>query len=468
MRFFLFVIPLAFCLLMSCQKQIIDPQAMHRKSSLFASTKVEPGSFSYSVSLEDMERYVRFIKLAYKKDARSIIPVPDKGETALYIVNYESGWQLVSADKRATVVLGESEEGEFSMASDNMNMRSWIETLIEEILILKREEDIPEGIGEDALAEMKNNLHFWSAVTADSILFRDSLSKTKTEIDPDDLGYWELVSVDVDSTFYDAPPRLISTHWSQYEPFNYYCPVVENSFPIQNKAAGSVSVAGAQMAYFLHNLIGYPETAPGHAQGYPLGNPTHYYLSDETDLVWPYMSNNSMYNGCYSASMLITSIAYAVFTNFSWPQTTYLNMDTNLGYLADYFASKGVSCSTHYFSEGLIGTSLLNGTPVIATAKQTSQTEADRHCFIIDGYKRYNVTYTYTYIWHYDDGSPSYYAPDVVIDNVGLQVTQYCMNWGWGGVYDNSYYVSSAAGWHSGNHYYQYKGTIVHGFAPAD
>ena len=42
------------------------------------------------------------------------------------------------------------------------------------------------------------------------------------------------------------------------------------------------------------------------------------------------------------------------------------------------------------------------------------------------------------------------------------------MNWGWGGAYDNSYYVSSAAAWSVGGTYYQYKGDIVQGFAIAE
>ena len=57
---------------------------------------------------------------------------------------------------------------------------------------------------------------------------------------------------------------------------------------------------------------------------------------------------------------------------------------------------------------------------------------------------------------------------DVVIDPVGLQVTQYCMNWGWGGSFDNAYFVSSANGWHAGGTYYQYRGNAIGYFSPID
>ena len=460
--------------IMSCQKFPDASELELDVLSAFNSTKSQH-DVDYSVSKEGVEAYAKFKKLAYGKTLKNVTPFPEEGETALYIVNYDSGWELISADKRSTIVLGESDKGEFSVESDNSIMFSWVEVLADEILALKKIKGIPEDIEKEDKEIIKNNLKFWNCIEG-NINNNGARPLTKTEIDPDDFGYWELVCVEVDSTFYDAPPRLTTTQWYSIPPYNIYYKRGMNQHIDEIPPAGSVAVAGAQMAYYLHNSIGRPETAYGKAEmilqdvdedfWYDF---VAYYLTDETSLIWPYMANNSLFGDCYSASILILEIEYATYSMYDdYSQYRYADINTNLQYLVNYFREKGVSCTLRGFNEDDIAASLLEGFPVVTSINTTNQNERNRRCFLIDGYKRYDVTYTYIYEWHNEDGSPSEYEPDVVVDNVGLQVSQYCMNWGDHLLSNDHYFVSSASGWLVGNNYYQYKGNIISGFSLMD
>ena len=131
--------------------------------------------------------------------------------------------------------------------------------------------------------------------------------------------------------------------------------------------------------------------------------------------------------------------------------------------LSSYFSSEGISCSYRTFDEVLVSEQLLAGKPIIADARASSTANVG-HCFIIDGYKRSDVTYTYTYVWHNDDGTLGDYEPDVMIEPLGIQITKYCMNWGWGASYDGAYYATSGNWVVNGSNFY-YNKHILYAFS---
>ena len=69
---------IALFVAISCQKQMVDSIIVQDTLPLIVETKTDLFYDSYSVSQEDIEKYVRFVNLAYGKEARSIVPVLKK------------------------------------------------------------------------------------------------------------------------------------------------------------------------------------------------------------------------------------------------------------------------------------------------------------------------------------------------------------------------------------------------------
>ena len=64
---------IALFVAISCQKQMVDSIIVQDTLPLIVETKTDLFYDSYSVSQEDIEKYVRFVNLAYGKEARSIV-----------------------------------------------------------------------------------------------------------------------------------------------------------------------------------------------------------------------------------------------------------------------------------------------------------------------------------------------------------------------------------------------------------
>ncbi len=101
--------------LVSCTQAIVISE------NIFPVTEVsENVSDEYKVSLKDVDCYVCFKALEAKNkghelSVRDISPIfSEKGDTLLYIINYNEGWDVISADKRSPMVLATSESGSFT------------------------------------------------------------------------------------------------------------------------------------------------------------------------------------------------------------------------------------------------------------------------------------------------------------------------------------------------------------------
>ena len=251
--------------------------------------------------------------------------------------------------------------------------------------------------------------------------------------------------------------------------YNHYCPW-RTDHTYLRADAGCVPIAGAQMLYYLHNHLSVPALAPDWA--FCGGNVDNYTqsVSGESSTTWDYMLNNSVnIIGCYSSAVLISDVGIRV-------GVLYGNEGSGatMSNLVSVFSHYGIDCSYTSFgptSNNLIKQSLLDGMPVIMRAKRSSNASGG-HTFIIDGYRRSRVQYTYTYEWVWDIlSSPSILVPPggrkIEVTYSSPYITDYQMNWGWGGYYNDSFFQISGD-WNAGGGNYIYDRAFIYGFTVAD
>ena len=201
------------------------------------------------------------------------------------------------------------------------------------------------------------------------------------------------------------------------------------------------------MLFFLHNKLSVPANAPDSASctGYVgAGNYNQIVVPINSSTTWNYMLNNSINDkGCYSAAILIADVGKRVGVVYGNGESSASMWDLP----NTVFSAYGISCilATTY-STSTINQSLRNGMPIIIRADGFPN-GTDGHCFIIDGYRRYWVVYTYQYEWVWDEPAPGppffNYPPYNVVTYGSPYITDYRMNWGWGGLHNADYFAVS-------------------------
>lgn len=445
---FLFVLSAALLCIAACQRDCI-PESIDSNYTLFESFAPSKGELnsSFFVSEEDIQSYIRYKALALKKDivVTDITAIKDADDNVLsYIINYDDGWDLLAADKRATLPLGWCATGYLNLEKENNPLLSWIGCLAEDVYVVRTTNE--SNAKNPDLVEF--NLNFWKSITADSSLFEELLDgifskgQTRDSLEIPYPGHYELVGSSTISVPYDSVPHLTETWWNQN---GYGC---DNYVPFRSDTsylkvpAGCTNIAGAQMLYYLHEHINAPTEAPTSA--YCIGNISSYIWGqdDFADTAWAQMTP---YGGDV-AGMLIAFVAKSTYTQFhNHGSSSYIRELHNVTY-----PFLGIS-STHSLSydDDIVKSSLLNAMPVIVTA-YPSLLSIYGHTFIIDGYYRKRTQITSSYMWVWDDYNPQLDYPDVpdqiVISYTSPIIISYEMNWGWGYYYYHTYYHFAPSG----------------------
>ncbi|MCR5139593.1 MAG: C10 family peptidase [Bacteroidaceae bacterium] len=411
---------------------------------------------AYFVSDKDVEAYIHFKELLAKGQGKDfaiqeIVPLGLNDEATLaYLLNYNEGWEIISADKRAPVVLASGEVGCFSLKEAPENVMAWIECSEKEILNLRTFEGQPEMIDGKTWKEMLCYADFWKAINADEeYIFR---GKSETRHIPDSLliiidnpsidpyyleGHWEVVGITNEGVTLMNTNHLISTQWGQGVGYNTFCPRKSNSF--ENAPAGCMAVAGAQMAKYLHDKNGVPVNAPSSifctAVVGNVSYSTNMYIVSTSPNTW-----NSMYNttGSSSAASLIAGIGIII-------QSEYGNYDTSAaeGSLSYYFDNENISFSYSSYNPQTINSSLIHDMPVIVEAYGFENNTHFGHVLIIDRYRAYATQYNIFYEWVYDhpgNGMPRPIREKIEIEYSNPTIIEYGMNWGFNGLYDDGWY----------------------------
>lgn len=104
----------------------------------------------YFVTDKDVEAYIHFKELLAEGEGKDfevleVVPMGLNDEATLaYLLNYNDGWEIIAADKRAPMVLASGEEGSFSEHDAPENVMAWIECLESDVLGLRLCKDRPE------------------------------------------------------------------------------------------------------------------------------------------------------------------------------------------------------------------------------------------------------------------------------------------------------------------------------------
>jgi hypothetical protein len=362
--------------------------------------------------------------------------VNDENDTLLYVCGkQEGGWTIYSSDTRVPAIIAQSDEGTFEMLMQNDNAKAWIESIAEDLRIIKSLDDDKLNFSEE---EIKRNKQFWRSISSSDEFVKEILKQNTTRGIGDNIvfepsGHYELVESTTYSEVYDSISRLTTTNWHQDSPYNEYCPYLLDDET--HAPAGCVAIAGAQMLYFLHYHFGVPETAPSGAYCYSN-------ISLYPNYIWAQYNYNSTIwdtmNSYYStdAAPLIADVGRRV--NMEYGENGSGAVTSSL--VNNVFAPYGISCTYSDYNVDGLKSSLLDGIPVVLSArslKPTNVFESVGHCFITDRYKRTRVVTRNEYEWIWDfvppEGGPLPLVPgEVEYIYSSPLISMIGMNWGWG------------------------------------
>jgi hypothetical protein len=453
-----FIVLLAFLLIMGCSlKQRADLIDYQKNLPVLTKAYFTRGSFdNTSVTETDLQNYIRFRMLEKKAKGNNlvlsdIIPILWADETCLYVIQYEDGFDVISADKRSPVPIAKSSHGFYEEQNNPDGFGGHLNMIAEEVWFLKH------GFLIDPLPEseeyIKSSLDFWRMVNADSSFITEFKIDTKGHpiIDPDiPVGHWELVGVRTEEEVYDSIPHLTSTWWHQGNAYNYYCPIDKDTNDVLRKCpAGCVAIAAAQMLYYLHQKDGVPTTSPssGSCTGFVYDSSYVQNFGDFVTSTWGQMNILSPYDTC--AALLVGDIGKKLHMSYHWDGSGAYSED-----LPDsVFSPYGWNCDyADYYSSSIITSSLNSGYPVVCGGHRLDRGDnKPGHEFLIDGYKRFRTKTISTYEWVPDNPDPagSTYMFDLR-DEISYgtpHILYYKMNWGYGLLSNDESWCSLSGIW---------------------
>lgn len=465
---FLFLLPL---LITACENVLpveeVDLSSMVAEFTTPTKTVTFEGhvvDMEYLVTSEDLETYLELQPNSPNGIKRPVKSVEAKGPNAdvtlMYVVNYDKGWEILSADKRAQPVLAFSEGGEFSFETANPGEKVWLEGLACDVLNLRTADKALQS----RVAENNPNVGFWRGLELRKKMMEEELEMmTRWEL-PDSLpltprpdrpitplpegGHYEITFTETQYVYDSEIGHLVATAWDQNDPWNVMCPTYNDG--AGNVLGGCVAVAIAQILYNLHYRLGVPIAIPANASWYgDYDDNPEFYLGPMNEAAWQYVAQDDEDYGKSTAiaSSLIAHVGYLVNMDYGIEESGAYDTD-----VPDAFEFYGFNCEVESFNVSAVANCLRDSIPVYASARRVKNQatgETSGHAFIIDGCQDYKVQYIDYYEWVWDvpqdpDGPQTRVPGYTRTRNTNMVSCQYiCMNWGWGNDYD---YDSEADG----------------------
>ena len=368
--FILFVITSLLCVY-SCQK-INDTTIEDTNSVLNLDTKgvyLNNELERYSVSLSDAKRYSEL----YKPDeAYSITPYVEGRDTLLYLINYQSGWMVVSGDRRLTPIVAEGTSGTIAVKEET-GYGYWLKKCAQEVSRIKKDEKVTEN----------EYSSLWKAI-----------SPTKNRIgqpEPKSPLKWVIreVMLNESSIFDVTVPPLLQTEWGQQAPWNNNYPIDLNG---NNRCyVGCVAVAFAQVLYYWHYYAGTPTKLSHTVSCYSFIDSAYGLVQNIGFLRSDVTNNSSRWDDMAISATAGGNVDYV--GAFMLDIGNMVNMRYS-GFASGAFFASAPSCinsyygslftSTSSFSESLTKAELLNYRPVVVRAYSNNY-NVD-HAWVIDGY----------------------------------------------------------------------------------
>lgn len=454
-----------FCLA-SCNEKISLEQSSTVLSADLATKSTSLPIQNFIVTKSDVAHYVR---LTYPdKIIKDIVPIMEGTDTALFVVQFENGWSVISRDKRTYPVLACDSIGTFDFDFYGDLYKSITKTSLEEsgLSIQNANNSIDEGCNVYS--------QLWDFIKAPStkVEAQEPVATKSTE------KYWikyylgtgkveEEEKIDID--------HLIRTKWGQWYPWNKKMPMNDDTGTLKRCPTGCTAVASAQLIYYWHYESGVPSGLwhdLSHSGTVDKNN--HLVDFERADYVensprWDLMplSDDNGYAEYVSDLMLDIGerlgMTYKYTGSGAWPSKKVFN-------------AYGLTCTegaTGDFPQSTISSEIKKHQPVLIVAWTE---ENVGHTFLIDGIWEGYELWATTYQWgqsYEKEGWPhiSYTEQDIIemeLDeedepHVGQQIseyftipkTQYRVNWGWSGDGWGALYSSSIFdGWSIGDDTY--------------
>lgn len=468
-----FILFLSLFLSFSCVKENIiqiDFQDNLTTKTLFSTRDLATEDFIVEES--QLFKYIEFKEVDCSDIENSVqyVDAYCRNESPIYyVIQYERGWEIISADMRGPIVLAQSDTGFYKECIENELIREWLSSIADEIDNRRKDAKHYDMIYSSLIDKESSSLAFWKLITGDERFLNQYVATTKVPVEPIEYtGYWMLTGqhqrVEVD----EYVPHLMRTKWHQRAPFNYYCPY-KTSETNKKSPAGCVAVAGAQMLYYLHYNLGAPIMAPTEATSFGNVNSYSITVGGGSQTVWDDMVTTdydvsrhddiSYWDWC---SALVAQVGVQVGMKYGNNESGAKTKDL----VSKVFAMSGIDCKRTSFNADKLLSSLKDGMPVVASAKPW---EDAGHAFIIDGYKSNVTKYYCDYQWMKYLGNGEYepesrYLHEVTYSSPKLQ--EIYMNWGWGGSYDDIAFAPSGT-WSPGGANLSLEKMMIYDFAVA-
>lgn len=425
----------------------------------------------HQVTINEVNDYVSKVtkNVTTRGAVLSVEPITSGKDTILFLVHFDEGWDLLSADRRLSRVLMRCDSGAVS-----------------------KHELFDENTAQGAFMRiLENSLHsalYDETLTDDGM--DDAWGRRRTIIfDPTFLTL-VLDSTEILSTTTQAcQNHLLLTKWGQGEPWNMYTPYT-SSERTNHCPVGCVPVATGQVLHYLHYIWDRNDPVFGLAQ-------TDAFVTSDTDSVVLTSSNVSFSNPSVDnwdpmplsltdtvgtdfskASALLVHLGYLYRAKYKRNGTAAL-LRNAVNILPQHF---GISCNKYEISSldtlASIAESQIysQSLPLMMSVSSdpNSQGVHASHAMVVDGYKKdlNQALYHYSVYSTGPDGVIGEgQLPDSHITRPGSETSRFvAVNWGFDGAYNNAspgtpVWYNLTASWVVAHYTYTQKNYIIYNFA---
>ena len=456
-HFFQFVCLILLFSCFSCTKEIIDPVFNYDSDELSTRSDIKPDQSMYYVTKEMATYFAE--SFDNKPEIVSIEPYSYNNVTCLYIVNYEHGWMIISADTRVQAILGESDdECLYPDTTENEELRFWLNTTAE---IVYRAGEM------DANQYNENSIQIWDSI-------RSAIGGGLVgSVQPGQAEWVRITTVSTNSNINANVSHLLETKWGQYYPWNCTFPIdpiMQEQYGFTSRfVTGCVATAISQILYYFSSYQGdpldcYHTISPSIATSLGLYDGSYKYklalarsgynsVSDRW-ISMPLTDNETGGNYSY-VSDLMMGIGVRMNSTYSITST-----GASLHSSADV-SPCGISASASGYSYSTVRDNLVAGKPVIVVGYDDNI----GHAWVIDGCEDYTITtYTANTYYEYQEGvlyptgavfltdaeaqleCPGVYDGFSQTSSITDSNHYLLMNFGWGGSYDDGHYALNPSG----------------------
>lgn len=398
-------------------------------------------------------------------DDFSITPYINKGDTLLYVVQYQDGWDLYSANYASRKLLFSSEHGILNLNDSNLSspLKEMILSeadMVREISTLRKDYVDPSwGI----LSTEDENF-----INAPTVYSNNGVSR-KPQQPAEPPGEWIIISSEYLQSKFLQSPKLTETEWFQTGYYRQYSKKITNSKgELESALAGCYPIAVSQYLYYTHFAKGIPAETVSKAT--PTSDGKDFVFSDFSTEPWNLMVNAYFDLKLKTIAMFIGHVGREMKATYGLEETGVYDTDA-INYLKKIY---GVSFTLSNIDFSYIMESIDNGFPLISTAKTNKSIEGDLskkkgHAFLIDQYKTSKIKVRHTYALKRSIGNNvAGYIPDILDENGNVIEYAYTkiveteeydmpgirMNWGFNGDDNEVWHYISNISWEAGGYYF--------------